>query len=127
MRPITVASWVITPFPVPDNASVFFPLLGVVELVVVKDPLAALAAWWLFPYSSVAAVGGKSELASMDPAELPPDSLVRIFCDEDHIAGSAAGRAERRLEPAGFEVQLGSLEWEFGTDLQGLLSQQIAE
>ena len=98
-----------------------------VELVVVKDPLAALAAWWLFPYSSVAAVGGRSELASIDPAELPPDSLMRIFSDEVHIAGSAAGMAERRLEHAGFEVQLGSIEWEFGTDLQGVLSQQIAE
>ena len=45
-----------------------------VETVVVEDPLSALAAWWLFPYSSVAAVGGKSELASIDPAELPPNT-----------------------------------------------------
>ena len=88
-------------------------------MVVVEDPLSALAAWWLFPYSSVAAVGGKSELASIDPVELPPHSLVRIFTDEDYIAGSPAGKAERRVASAGFDVQLGSHEWEFNTDLKG--------
>lgn len=96
-------------------------------MVVVEDPLSALAAWWLFPYSSVAAVGGKSELASIDPAELPPHSLVRIFTDEDRIAGSRAGKAERRVASAGFDVQLGSHEWEFNTDLKGVLTEQIAE
>ena len=97
---------------------------GAVNMVVAEDPLAA---WWLFPYSSVAAVGGKSELASIDPAALPPHTLVRIFMDEDHLAGSAAGKAERRLVHAGFDVQLGSHEWEFNTDLKGVLTEQIAE
>ena len=100
---------------------------GAVNTVVVEDPLSALAAWWLFPYSSVAAVGGKSELASIDPAALPPDTQVRIFMDENHIAGSAAGKAERRLVHAGFDVQLGSHEWEVNTDLKGVLTEQIAE
>lgn len=100
---------------------------GGVKMVVVEDPLSALSVWWLFPYSSVAAVGGKSELASIDSAELPPDTLVRIFTDEDQIVGSAAGKAERRLVHAGFDVQLGSHDWEFNTDLKGVLSQQIAE
>ena len=78
-------------------------------------------------YSSVAVVGGKSELASIETAELPPDTLVRIFMNEDRIVGSAGGKAERRVASAGFDVQLGSHEWEFNIDIKGVLTEQIAE